>query len=235
MKNLILNYSVKAVIILFLASLNACALAQEKETRRIEDFDAIDVGQGIDVYLYQDKTYFVEIESDIDLDDVKTELRGRTLHIAIDKGMLNLSWNNNVKVYVHLPELISVNCSGGADVVGESSFAGDEIRIHSSGGGDVKMELQYGNIDVDCSGGADAALSGRADRIKADVSGGSDLKAYDLEVKEANLDCSGGADIEITVSDMIKANASGGANIRYKGDPEIMDVHSSGGGDITKR
>ena len=66
-------------------------------------------------------------------------------------------------------------------------------------------------------------------------SGGSDFNASGLQTEEADLHSSGGSDLSIAVRDRIVANASGGSDITYSGEPRSVNVNASGGSDIRRR
>jgi hypothetical protein len=66
-------------------------------------------------------------------------------------------------------------------------------------------------------------------------SGGSDLNASRLTANTAEVESSGGSDLSIAVRDAIVANASGGSDISYSGQPTTVKVNASGGGDVRQR
>ena len=49
------------------------------------------------------------------------------------------------------------------------------------------------------------------------------------------MNSSGGSDLSIAVRDEIVANASGGSDIRYTGEPRSVNVNASGGGGVSRR
>ena len=51
----------------------------------------------------------------------------------------------------------------------------------------------------------------------------------------ADIQSSGGADIAVGVSEQLVAQASGGSDIVYTGEPAMVSVNASGGADITQR
>jgi hypothetical protein len=71
--------------------------------------------------------------------------------------------------------------------------------------------------------------------IRADLSSAGDLKAYDLQTREADISVSSAGDADVNVSEKITARASSAGDINYKGDPKYVDVHSSSAGGIHRR
>jgi hypothetical protein len=71
--------------------------------------------------------------------------------------------------------------------------------------------------------------------MKADLSSAGDLKAYKLNVKEADLSVSSAGDADINVAEKLTARASSAGDINYTGNPKLIDVHTSSAGGIHKR
>lgn len=205
----------------------------EKETRNVSGFDAINVSSGIDVYLTMGSGENVEVEAEEDLlEHLVTEVRGGTLKIYFEKSFI---WNKSAKVYVEAKNINGISASGGSDVIGKNILESRDLELKASGGSDIKLEVKTRSLDVDVSGGADIILSGLTDQLQANSSGGSDLRALELIAKRARLEASGGADIKVHVEDEIDARASGGADIAYRGNPEVINSKTSSGADINQR
>jgi len=85
------------------------------------------------------------------------------------------------------------------------------------------------------SSGSDARLSGRAKFFTASSSSGSDINARDLEAQVCKVNVSSGADATVTATDELHANASSGADVRYYGNPKVVDIDESSGGDVSGR
>jgi hypothetical protein len=213
------------------------AFAQVKETRALEGFEAVRIGGGIDLVIGQGAGFVVEVESsDVDLDDVVTEVRRGTLEIRHERSLFDFfDWGGQVTVHVTLPKLVALTASGGSDVTSVGTFAGEALELGASGGSDVTLDVAVGALTVQVSGGSDVRLTGTARSASIQASGGSDFTASRLTADEASLQSSGGADIAIAVRERIVAHASGGSDISYSGDPRSVDVHSSGGGDVHRR
>jgi hypothetical protein len=213
-----------------------CAFAQaDSEVRDLSGFTAIDVSGGVNVDIRIGDEFHVEVDSDEDVADLITEVRGDTLHLRVDRERF---WNGGYDDYnalIVMPALDEVEASGGSDVRVIGTVSGDEFDLNASGGSDIEIDLAVDELDVSMSGGTDVELSGTANRATIRTSGGSDLDARDLQVKDAELRASGGADMAIAVLETLDARASGAADITYYGDPEVLDSDESGGSDISHR
>jgi len=205
----------------------------EKETRKVSNFDGINVSNGIDVFLTMGSREYVKVEAEEDmLEHIVTEVGGNTLKIYFDKSFV---WNKSAKVFVEAKSINRISASGGSNVIGKNVLESRDLELKSSGGSNIKIEVKTKNLEVYVSGGADIILSGFTDQLQANSSGGSDLRALELIAKKARLEASGGADIKVHVEDEIDARASGGADIAYRGNPEVINSKTSSGADITRR
>lgn len=224
--------------LLFVPLLATCvaAHAQNRETRALTGFDAISVGGGIDLFVRQGADVRVEVESDDDLAEIVTEVRDGTLEIRRERSLSRFfDWGDHGAVHVTLPALTALTASGGSDVRAEGTFSGDKLAIVASGGSDVAIDVAVAALEATASGGSDTRLSGTARTARLQSSGGSDLDASRFTVAEATVESSGGSDISIGVSESIVANASGGSDITYSGDPRSVNVNASGGADVRRR
>jgi hypothetical protein len=221
-------------------------LAQNNsETRDLTDFDSIEVGGGVDLVLQQGDDYHVEVAAEEgDLGELITEVRNGTLHIQRDfpdsgwPGWRGRGWDWDDEGYsatVTLPVLESLRASGGSNVETAGTFSGDRITLRASGGSDLTLDVAVDTLRVTASGGSDLDISGSANLLRVESSGGSDLDASDLIAKEADVRSSGGSDARVSVTESIIADASGGSDIQYSGDPQYEDIDTSGQGDVRRR
>lgn len=211
--------------------------AQQRVNQNLTGFTSIKASLGVDVYLSQGSIESVEVEAEEEsFKYIVTEVNNNTLVIKMDDSWKNLFRKMGpVKVYVSFIELEAISASGGSDIYGQGELTFDDLRIASSGGADVRLNLQADELEVHCSGGADVILSGAAGFMKGVSSGGSDIKAKELEVETAEISSSGASDIQVKVVRSLKASASGASDIVYYGNPRNVEISTSGASDITKR
>jgi hypothetical protein len=229
-------YAAVAASAIVVSSICAPAHAQQRDSRPLSGFDAIEVGGGIDLFVRKGDGFAVEIEaSEEDAAKIVTEVVDTTLQIRRKSSFDFFSWSDDGAVHVTLPALVSLVASGGSDVKTEGTFASDSLRIVASGGSDLTIDVAAGVLDVDASGGSDLRLSGTARSARLESSGGSHLNASRLTTDEADVDSSGGSDLTIAVREKIVADASGGSDISYSGAPGSVNVNTSGGAEIRHR
>lgn len=230
-----LKNSISILIIAVVLGITAgVSYAQSSEKRNVSGFEEVSVSSGIDLFLKQGSEFFVEViaEDKDDVERIKTEVSGNKLKIYYKKSGWSFNFNQKLKVRVTMPEIYSVEASGGSDVYGVEVIKSKELSISASGGADVKLDIEVGDLELDASGGADIVLKGKALSVESDCSGGSDIKAYDLHAKKADVNASGGSDIQITVAEEFYADASGGSDVYYKGNPTKIRTDNSSSADI---
>jgi hypothetical protein len=232
-----INAAVAAELAL-LSALAASADAEERETRDLTGFNAVAVGSGIDLTLRQGEPFRVEVSApDGELAKIVTEVRGNTLDIRRERSGVFGWWGggDSGSVSVTLPAIVAVTASGGSDVRAEGTLSGTNLELVASGGSDLTVDIAVTTLEITASGGSDVDVSGSARTASVQSSGGSDLNASRLAVDEADVHSSGGSDLSIEVREKLVANASGGSDINYSGQPRDVEINSSGGGGVRQR
>ena len=229
------------IVALFASGTNVFAGKSDKtEIRNVKNFDEIEVSTGIDLYITMGNSESVKVVADDDIiEKVKTEVRGKTLHIYMKNNnwlnIFNWSGNKTRRAYVTLRDLKRINASSGSDVESENTLEGETLDIEVSSGSDVKLDVIYKEISLKSSSGSDARLSGKAKTFRANASSGSDIKARELQSSVCVVNVSSGSDATVSVSDELHANASSGGDVRYYGNPTVVDIDESSGGDVSGR
>ncbi len=203
----------------------------------IRSINSVSVASGIDLFIKQGNEERLHIESSNDLlKNVEVIQEGR--HVTIKYKSNTNNWNRmfknqGIKAYITIKDLNTLKSSGGSDVesVGQLTLA--NLDITSSGGSDVKLNIKSTNISVSSSGGSDVDLTGSTTNFTASASGGSDINARNLNSVYAKITASGGSDVTLSVSKALDANATGGSDIHYKGNPEVRKNNSKSG-DVTR-
>lgn len=221
--------------LVLMTTLVSSSFSQEKETRTVGDFTRISVGSGIDLYLTQGDNIEVIVETTKDrIHKIKTEVDGNQLKI-FTREKFNWGWDKAPKVYVTFKQLERITASGGADVYGKSVITAENLTITTSGGADAYLNVKTDRLKLSTSGGADIKIEGETQSLTAEASGGSDINAKELKAQTVKVSTSGGADASVWAEKEITANASGGSDIDYYGNPEIKNLNESGAGDISRK
>lgn len=209
------------------------------EARNVQGFHAIEVSGGIDLYLSSgDEAVAVSATDKGYRDRIKTEVQNGVLKIYYDwKQGVKFNWKGGeLKAYVSFKSLDALRASGGSDVKVEGSIKSDKLNLSLSGGADFSGKVDIsGSMTINQSGGSDADLSGNVTDLKIDASGGSDFSGYRLVADNCIIHASGGSDVNITVNKEFYAEASGAADINWKGSATIKGTKASGAGSVSHR
>jgi hypothetical protein len=201
-----------------------------KEERSVSNFEALDVSNGIEVLVTQDSIEKVVVETDSNIQKIlRTKVSGGKLNIYLEEGVTH---TRMLRVYVNLKQLKSVETGSGARVKSENKITGDKLRISSSSGSGVKMEVACDQLSAESSSGSNLKVWGSAKSLTADSSSGSGLDASGLVAENGKLSSSSGSHLEAQITKELKADASSGAGIKVSGNPPLRNTDSSSGGSV---
>ncbi|HEX5171375.1 MAG TPA: head GIN domain-containing protein [Cyclobacteriaceae bacterium] len=225
---------VRFVYVLLLVVYFQTASAQQGENRKVGSFLGIGAAEGIDVFLKKgDQTSVrVETEGSTSPSDIITEVSGTYLKIHVrDASRLR---NVHAKVYVTYTTLEKLSVSSAANVYSQGVIKTQSLQIGCSSAGSAELELEVGELEVNVSSAGDLSLKGRAGEINIDVSSAGEMDAYDLDADVVHVSASSGGSAKVSVLKELNAQASSGADIRFKGNPSKSRTDSSSGGSVKK-
>jgi len=209
------------------------------EPRNVSGFHAIEVSGGINLYLTTgDEAVAVSANDKEVRDRIVTEVKNGVLKIYLDwkKGFkFNFKGSNSLKAYVSFKTLDRLSASGGSDVKMDGTIKSTNLKIDVSGGADLDARVDVGSLQLEQSGGADVNLTGKVTDMKIEASGGSDFSGYDLVTENCIIRASGGSDVTITVNKEFYAEASGAADVNWKGKATVKGAKASGAGSVSHR
>jgi hypothetical protein len=220
----------KKGILLFSALylITAVVLAQNTETRKIDNFSAVDVGEAIKLILIPSNSNEAKITvSNIDLDDISTEVSGNKLRIEL-KG--NRYKNIDVEIELKYKSISNLVISSAANVTTEGLLKANTLDLRVSSAGSARLEIEANELDLDVNSSGDLELNGKARSQRVDISSAGDYDGYDLLSESAYVRASSAGSARVNVSKEIDAKASSAGSIKYKGNPEKVSLSSSSGG-----
>ena len=203
-----------------------------EQEREMNSFNSIKVGGAINLYLTQGEPQTVIIEADDNLlENIKTSVTNSKLVIKSD----NIKSYTKLNAYITVPDIEFLNASGASSVEGENTITAGTLRIETSGASDVELDIVVENLETELSGASDIKLTGTASYHNTDLSGASTLQAYELQTLNTSVYASGASAANISASDEISTNTSGASEVRYKTDPEIVNISRDDSQDETKK
>ncbi|UNY98717.1 DUF2807 domain-containing protein [Zhouia spongiae] len=197
-----------------------------------ESFTIIDASEGVDVVVIQGKSTSVSVEADENIIDlIQTEIRNNELKIHTSE---QIGWAKSKKVFVTLPVITALESSSGADIETDGELNVESIKLDASSGSDIHVTLKANKIEANTSSGADIKIYGSTDDLYARASSGSDIKANNLSALNAYAKASSGADISVNCTELLDAKSSSGGDVKYSGNPKVVDKKGSFAGDVHK-
>lgn len=223
----------KLIYLIALLLTASLCLAQSNETRNLETFNKVSVGQSITLILIQGNKNEAVLEvSGADAGDVLTEVFGNRLNIKM-RG--NRSYNNiDVVVYLTFKEISALEVSSSASVTSEQMVKSTNLDVSVSSSGRAKLMMECESLTVDISSAGKLELTGEAFRQNVNISSSGKYIATKLKSNEVDIEVSSAGSAEIHVTSRIDASANSAGSIYYTGNPEKVYVESNSGGKVKK-
>jgi len=201
------------------------------KTHDVGNFDAIDIGGIFEVILEEGNSPGVIVETDENLHELITvENNNGTLNIQTEG---RISDARELLLRITFKKIKDIDLSGAVDLKSNSVMKGKNLEIDISGAADLTLPVDVKNLVIDASGGCEIDLEGTVNKIDFQVSGAGELKALNLEAKEAIISISGAGSAEVNVSKKLDVNVSGAGSVQYTGDP-VISKSISGAGSVEK-
>ena len=198
-----------------------------------ESFSSVSVASGFQLILTQDSVQSMSVETYENIFQyLEIEIVDSTLFISTKDGV-NFSGQPNVKIHITTPVLDELSLSGGSRAEFVNEWKGEEFEASLSGGSRIFGMINLKSFELELSGGSRSELNGVVEKFSLNASGGSKSRHLDLLTRNCEALVSGGTSLEISVSDTLDVNCSGGSRVKYKGTP-VISSQISGGSDLEK-
>jgi hypothetical protein len=194
-----------------------------EENRQLTGFKMLRVDGEVDVALTAADAETVSVRADDNIVPlIETRVEDGVLRVGV-RGGAALNSRNRVVVKVSFRDLASISVYGAGDV------AVDRVR------GPIFETSLYGsgNVTVDRIDGADAVAllltgsgnfqaGGGARSLGALVRGSGDVRAGQLQVREAAVRIMGSGDVTVHAVDRLEVEIHGSGDVRYRGQPQLI-------------
>jgi len=210
-------------------------LSAETRDLNFSGFTGVSVGWGMDLEITQGSDFRVQVTGDSrDLDELRVEKEGDVLTFS-HKSRWG-GWNRHGKVgaRITMPALTSLDLSGGSEGRITMDVASKSFSADLSGGSELTGQLRCRDIKLVLSGGSELHLSGQGGNLTIDGSGGITCDTKEFAVENVNSELSGGSTATINMNGELNADQSGGSEIIYYGNATLGRTDSSGGSRIRK-
>ena len=207
----------------------------QTEDRPVNEFKNIEVGGAAKVFISQGDHPSIKIEVDENLQPYVEVFQEGNKIIVRERSGFNLDPTGDLKVFVTAPVYNSIDVSGACDIIGETKISNPEnLEMHISGAGDMKMEVDAPNLSAEVSGSGSIDLKGQAKTVDLELTGAAHAHCFELLSETTKVDISGAGSAEVFASVRLDAEVSGAGSVDYKGNATTVDQHVSGAGSVHK-
>jgi hypothetical protein len=192
----------------------------------------IDVSDKLDVILIPSDSLYIILKADENLHEyISAEVNGETMTIKSSK---NIRMARAKEVWVYTRYFNTAVLSSRASFDCKDSVIMDEFSLRASSGSDAKLIGRFRRLEVEASSGSNVNIEGKTDYLNAKINSAADLYAFDLVAKSADVISSAAADARVNVTEEAQFNATSAADIKYRGEPKIINAKVNSFGDVKK-
>ena len=207
--------------------------------RDVKGFSAIEVSDGIDLFLTQsnDEAVAVSAIKDEYRDKIKTVVENGVLKIYYGNNnlpSLNFKLNRKLRAYVSFKALDRLKAMAGSDVKVTGTISGEKLKLNISSGSDFSGRVDVKDLEVNQASGSDIHISGRAENLDVQSTSGSDFHGFDLITETCRAQSNSGSDIYITVNKELSVKAGSGSDVHYRGNGSIKETNTWGGSSVRR-
>lgn len=201
------------------------------QNRNVGTFTKIDAGNGVTLTIEQSNVTEVAVEADDNIQEhIKTTLSGSTLVIESDYNSFE---NATMNIKIKMPTLEALKTSGGVSAKGTGIINGKKIKLESSSGSSIDLQVEVEEVTGESSSGSTLVLTGKALEADLSASSGSSIEADKMLVNKVTADASSGSSILIQPLISIDGKASSGGSVKYVGSPKEVKRDESSGGSVS--
>jgi len=225
-----------ALSVLVVIAATGGLFAQNKETRKVENFTKISLRVPGKLLVKQGSPQSVEIEGDKDvLKEIETNVEGSKLVIEREGKWRDWDFGKNITIYVTVEKIEGLSVSGSGTLETQNKLTAGNLDLSVSGSGSLEAEIEAsGDVDADVSGSGSLKLKGKCQGFDSDLSGSGDIK-LDLAISnEADFSVSGSGKVQASGSaSQVKATISGSGKVLAANmEASRCEVRISGSGDV---
>lgn len=210
-----------------------------QDERQVSNFNEIEVGGSIRVYVKFGSTESLRLEGDKEaIADLITEVKNGKLTIKPKRAQWK-DWfvkykNPKIVAYITAKKLTALGVSGSGGIEVEGTITANNFSAALSGSGSIKAAVNVQSFDGAISGSGNLNFTGKAKTASVAVSGSGGFNGKGLTVDNIDAHVSGSGSVGINVEKSINAAISGSGSVNYTGNPAKIDKAVSGSGRVRK-
>ena len=203
-----------------------------KKEIQLKEFEKIELDGIFKVFLKQGDKAKLEVETDENLlDCIGANVRNSKLTIKLKKPVHS---TKGINIYLTFNKINNIEVSGHSYVV--SSDRLNFVRLDMAVSGTSKMiaEVNAVSLKMEASDNSSVKFSGNVFSADIAASGIANIDAANMNIDDLKLSVSGNAASMVNVINSFDVNASGNAQVLYKGTPDMKES-VSGNATVNKK
>ena len=128
---------------------------------------------------------------------------------------------DEMEITITMPSLERLEAMGLGSVRFQD-ITGQNLEIDTRGPVKVRGDLNVEELTIRLTGKSQADLSGNAGSMNAHVAFASQLRAYDLETRDAFVEVQGASSAKVNVQGKLEMEEGIASDIDYRGSPQII-------------
>ncbi len=194
----------------------------------VEGFDRVRFDNFFHVNLQPGDSHRVVIKADDNLmDRITVEQTRDGLRIGVERGLALIAATLTADIEMPVLRRIQVEGASKGDLDGFRSDGLLEIEV--SGASRLEGAVEVGTLKAAITGASRLKLAGSGNGLTLRASGASSVDLSDFAVPDATVTLSGASEATVRVErNLGPIDLSGSSRLRYKGDPEIKQIKTSG-------
>ncbi len=202
------------------------------EVRQVSGFNRVVVQGQVELYLSQETTENVKIESEENLVSLfKTSVSDSTLYVFVPSVKKALKLNVTV-AFKDLKQVVLLN---EVTLNSEKVSNFDEIEFICGDASKLNFEFKARKCTLKVSDSGNASLRGYTEYLTIYASDETEVNAFDLQADDCTVVGSGYAEISVNAKKNLGVTISGNSNLYYMGEAKIWQRNFTSSGLITKR
>ena len=219
--------------LIFFIGLSTVTIAQPTNVRELPFFDKLKVTNQINVILSHGEELSARIEAKgIPLEDVITEVTGKTLEITLKRGVYT---DIHVDVFVTYIELRDIYASASGRLSFQDTIKGDKLVANATTNGEINATVDLRTLDVSADKGGLVRLNGKLGSYEARISTAGNLSALELNADSAFVTVSSRAVAKVTAKELIDAHVRSGATLTLTGKPKEKKIKTGLGAKVLEQ
>lgn len=198
-----------------------------------KNFTRVNVSSAFRATIEKGERQTIAVSIDDNLADyLDVRLQGDTLYIGM-KPSLHLGFRNTTqRARITMPFIEGIVISG-ATQCDVSGFSGDRrLDVEVSGASRLRGDIEAGDARMQISGASTVEITGTSLALNVEASGASSARLGDFKSGDTRVEASGASNITVHASGRLVGEASGASTVTYAGNPESVQVNTSGASSV---